>query len=384
MEAKHYIRGLTGLRGFAAVWVYLHHSWSFSGPRKIAVDLGGFSLDLTAWFSIGWAGVDIFYVLSGFLLCLPFSEHAHGFAGPVALRYYFLRRLLRVLPAYYAQIAILLLLASLQLYPYAIHWGDVLLHALMLHNWDPVFNSSINGVYWTLPVEFGFYLLLPLLAWWLPGRRWIALLVLALVLTIGYRLLVFQSLAGQGIEYKVWRLEQFPGHLDQFVIGMLAAHWYVSLTHSRFELAGQTVFDPRWSNLLFVAGWVGIGLLIQFFLKGRHLAYWNGHPMLFVWHGLVAICIAMSILGTALGSPLARLLLNNRLAVFVGVISYSLYLWHLPILNWVKQTAWFQGYQGYVFPAYFLLTLPMVLLLSWISYFLVERPFLRLRRHWPS
>lgn len=99
---KRHLDVLTGIRGWAALWVFLYHAWSLSGHPDLIVDLAGLPLDFTPLASVGGAGVTIFFVLSGFLLAIPFAEWQAGMRERPALGKYFLRRVARVFPAYYA------------------------------------------------------------------------------------------------------------------------------------------------------------------------------------------------------------------------------------------------------------------------------------------
>lgn len=168
---------LTGIRGWAALWVFLYHAWSLSGYPDFTVVLAGVTLDFTPLVSMGLAGVTIFFVLSGFLLAIPFAEWQSGLRQRPALDRYFLRRVMRVFPAYYAQLAILLLIAAWVPGQTGIDdWGSLFRHLLMLFTPPPLGTLPINNVWWTLPIEFSFYLVLPLLALLLrPGRWWLLL-----------------------------------------------------------------------------------------------------------------------------------------------------------------------------------------------------------------
>lgn len=143
---------LSGIRGWAALWVFLYHVWGMSGHPDFSVVLAGVSIDFTPLISIGFAGVTIFFVLSGFLLAMPFAEWQSGLRERPALGRYFLRRVMRVFPAYYAQLVILLLIAAWLPGQNGIDdWGSLFRHLLMLFTPPPLGTQPINGVWWTLP-----------------------------------------------------------------------------------------------------------------------------------------------------------------------------------------------------------------------------------------
>src|SRR5512139_237422 len=98
---------LTAARGLAAFWVFVYHVWLSAGPQRLVVPLAGAALDLTPLASVGWAGVDVFYVLSGFLLWGVFDDYASRRAQAIPVARYAERRALRILPPYYAQVALL-------------------------------------------------------------------------------------------------------------------------------------------------------------------------------------------------------------------------------------------------------------------------------------
>lgn len=87
-----YFPALTGLRGIAACWVMLYHLWQLAGAHSVA-PLG---VDITPVFSCGYMGVDLFFVLSGFLLGLPFLAWANGRRAFPDLAQFWKRRCLRV------------------------------------------------------------------------------------------------------------------------------------------------------------------------------------------------------------------------------------------------------------------------------------------------
>ncbi len=110
---------------------------------------------------------------------------------------------------------------------------DVLAQVLMVHNLFGEPSTQLNPVYWTLPVEFDFYLLLPLLAFLFAPRLWVWLLLPSVLLVVLYRYGLFQyALHDLPVGQKVWWLNQLPGRLDQFVSGMAAA-WLYSLAREK-------------------------------------------------------------------------------------------------------------------------------------------------------
>ena len=382
VSARIYLEPLTGLRGVAAVWVALWHLWGFAGRPAYQIDIGGLELDLTPLVRIGWAGVDIFFVLSGFVLGLAWCQARLGHRPPLRLGDYFRRRVLRVVPALWAQMAILVLVAlwaGSRLPPA----GELLAQALLAHNLIGTPQGQLNPVYWTLPVEFDFYLILPLLALAVHPRRWPWLLAASLALVAAYRWSVFHQLpAGATVGDKVWRLNQLPGRLDQFVAGMTAAWLFLSAREG-----GRAAWLHRHRHGLLAAGTAGF-LALAWYIHIRQpmagvplagLTYWQGHWSLFVWNSAAGLCLAAVILAIALGTRLTDRLLANPLVLFLGVISYSLYLWHFPVIRWLHGLGLPRLFPDWPLAEGLLWCTPPILAASTLSYWAVERPFLRWR-----
>jgi len=101
--------------------------------------------------------------------------------------------------------------------------------------------------------------------------------------------------------------------------------------------------------------------------------FWQ-HWAVYWSYSIVAVFIAMLILAIAIGGPLTRAIFENRVAVFLGAISYSIYLWHFPVGTWVTQSI---DMASMTIGPFLLITLPLIVAVSAASYFLFERPFLR-------
>lgn len=379
-SSRVYLEVLTGLRGAAALWVALWHAWTMSGKPLYLLDLGWFQCDLTPLIRTGWAGVDIFFVLSGFVLGLPFCQAGLGQRDRVPTGDYLRRRLLRVLPAYWVQLLILTLVAMWAGNPPL--WSELFWQAGMLHNLFVDQARQLNPVYWTLPIEFNFYLVLPLLAALVPPRHWLWLWLGAFLLVLCYRYLVFwQLLAGADVQAKVWWLNQLPGRLDQFVAGMLAAYCYTSWR------ARGLALRPLGLRL---AGWLVLGGLLLLAWAIHWLqpigsdnplgqTYWGGHWLLFFWHSATGLLTAALVFLLAWSDGGWWRILTSRVMVYLGVISYSLYLWHYPLMQWLQRQRLpaLTGIDPWLDMV--LWSAPPVLLVSSLSYWLIERPALRLR-----
>ena len=370
-----YQEGLTGLRALAAGWVLLFHVNVVAVPRIISVHPFGVRIDLHPLLTVGWIGVTIFFVLSGFLLTTHLLD-ALSREGNRALPRYYVARVKRIVPAFWGQIAILFAIA------YAVegaapYWTRYIpLHLVMLHNTSVEASSAINPVYWTLPIEFLFYVVLPLVAVrlvrWDPIRtayRWKALVLIyaaSVALSVAYRYAVFPV----GGENPAWISNQLPGTIDQFMIGtVLATGWrWWRADHE----PGPGV--ARLSTALATVGFMGIIAMI-YYLDSIYDVFWSGkHPAVYVWYSVHAAFVGMLVLGVAMGGPLTRSVFANRAALLVGTISYSLYLWHFPVILWVEKI----GKMGYA--TFFLVSIVACLAVSAISYLLLERPFLKMSR----
>ena len=375
-DARH-LRVLTGVRGWAALWVFMYHAWAYAQHPPLVVDLLGLSIDLTPVFSMGIAGVTIFFVLSGFLLATPFAQwHAGQRARPRLGRYFF-RRVMRVFPAYYVQLAVLVLIAWWSAGASPIEDAAKLIrHLLMLFMPPPLgVEPSINLVWWTLPIEFGFYLALPFLTFMLRPRRALWLLVGCLAAMVLWRHGVVVLLADAPLQLRVHASYQLPGSMDAFGMGMLAA-----VLHVNRDRLPAWLLPPAGRSVLAV---LGIALVVAaiYWLPGRRAEYWSDHLIFYAWTPTLSLGVAAVLLAGAGGSGMLQKLFGNRPMVFLGLVSYGLYLWHLPVLIWLAAAPWYPSLTGGHLAWILALALPPSLAIASISYLGVERPFMRLRRN---
>jgi len=368
-----HLDALTGVRALAALWVFAYHAWLASGAKAVLIPLPGLQLDLTPWFAFGWLGLDIFFVLSGFLLTrqewirLERDGFAHALADLRAFLKFcatFLRkRILRVYPAYYLCLTLLLALAATHLYLRLPDRLELFLHLPMMHNVVDRYVSTLNGVFWTLPFEWQFYLFFPLLFLLLvrSGPWTLAIVGLAIV----YAAKAYVMLTADGTMHA-----QLPIRLDAFVLGMCAGRF-----------AARTPLGRRLAPLAFHAGLLALFCtpLIFFDLPtGNHYYTIKG----FVRPLWIQLCVILMLLGMTGQRHPGVAIFGNRVTVGLGLISYSIYLLHVPVMEmFILHRAHLGPLAALPFGLPLVIggALPLVLLASYLSFKWIEQPFQRHR-----
>ena len=365
---------LDGYRALAAGAVLVSHVATEAGlVREGGVEAIGLRY-------IGNAGVAVFFVLSGFLLYRPYAAaHLDGTA-PRPLHVHLRHRLLRIFPAYWIVVG-----AALLLVDRAGRSTNSLFSVLTLTDiYQPVYylSATVVGVAWTLTVELAFYLFLPVFAAVVRlvggGRRrrlraeLLALGALALF-GLAYRIAVLGDLVRLGPNETSW----LPNFFDWFALGM-AAGVAVAWRDGGGQLPGWLRgLADRWLVCWLLAGWgyVVLSLLGAVatypFQRGELVA------VSFVRFQLSGIIGALLLLPALLGTPGRSRIdrwLRHPLVVWLGTISYGIYLWHLVWLQWLIQHLATRGFWP-LLALTILLTIPTAAL----SWYAVERPLLRLK-----
>ena len=361
------IESLTGLRGLAALWVLAFHAFVIAGmPTE------GLVWPLREVLHSGWLGVDVFFVLSGFLLTRNLlREDARNTA--VNWRVFLLARAARLLPAYYVQLGFFAALGAFVVSPLV--WspegtGEVLAHAFLWLNAWPWVGAHVSP-WWTLSVEAMFYLCMPLM--WLALRRGLlaalALLAFAMLLSVLWRAGIAQSV--ENIEWRIGWAEHAPGRLVQFVAGAVLAVWVPSI-RARLSSWPAPMGDMLWIVaavlLCSLPWWVG---------KMPYTGIVDARALTWFWPSITAIPVAVLIvlLATGAASGSARLLASAPLRA-LGVISFGLYLWHYPI-QWAMRSA-LGGYvpESFGFGTFLLVSALFAAAAATLSWWCVERPAL--------
>jgi peptidoglycan/LPS O-acetylase OafA/YrhL len=358
------------LRAIAALSVLAFHAAFVS---RVPI-LDTFVRPYTAHLDVG---VTVFFLISGFLLYRPFLRGANDVPA------YAWRRFLRIVPGYWVALTVIALWFGFHdTFPQG---GEPLYYAFGQIYSGPKAPWGIPQA-WTLCVEVTFYAFLPL--WALAMRR------------LGFRqqLVALAGLWVASLAYKVWALEQtsptdlsnapylqpLPNYLDQFAIGMALAVLSVRWEQQRrLPRAIEFVRRHDWIPWLAaaVAFWavstrIGFtGYLTQQYSRrmflGRHELY-----------TLVALGLILPAIFSEPGRGIAGRVLANRVLAYIGLISFGMYLYHLAVIRqidrWLGEPL--DAPLGIRIATYALLGLAGAALVASVSYYVVERPALRLKR----
>jgi peptidoglycan/LPS O-acetylase OafA/YrhL len=353
--AQSHIRAITGLRGLAAVMVWSFHA--FIAAR----------LECPAC-SAGWVGVDIFFVLSGFVMMWAWGDTGRWQRSLTSTwLQYAARRVLRIFPAYYLQFAVLLALAWSIGFGPALRWGDIISHALMMQGMVESHSQSFNPVWWTLSIEFQFYLVFPAMLWCIHRLGAARFLAAAFVVAIVWRIAAALAVPDDQYMREFWLVNQLPGRLDQFAIGMVVA----TLVKSRAVLSVK----PRG----FSTDWFALGLLwaCAILFKSLTAGKWMD-PAFAVGNTVTgAVCGLLIYMVVSQSTSLNRAL-SSKVGIFLGDISYSLYLWHV-IVVWGLETINARQHLAMSQWSIVATSIPLILLVSYSSWRWIEKPGMAFR-----
>jgi peptidoglycan/LPS O-acetylase OafA/YrhL len=344
-----FVPEIDGLRFVAIASVVLYHLQSYSSAKSNGVFHGfGFLQN-------GFRGVQLFFVISGFILALPFARHALFGTPKVRLGEYFLRRLTRLEPPYILNLLVSFVFLSAWLASRGQSMRGLLPHLLAsicyLHNILYNSKSLINAVAWSLEIEVQFYCLVPLLTFVFFIRNTL-LRRSIIILTMGSAVLI-----------QVW-LPEYPetiaGQLQFFLAGFLLADVYL------VNWSEQPKSHWSW-DLLSILGWPFVFLFSSSVAK---LAF----PFILV----VLYCCAFR--GTFF-----RMFFRNPLITTIGGMCYTIYLFHHLVIICVGRFV--SSFNLSANPVIYFLTqvvlvIPVVMFVSAAYFILVERPCMA--KDWPQ
>lgn len=372
--------GLEAFRGIAALMMVVFHAYQYS---REGTGAGRYVYEGTpahTFFHGLEAGVSWFFVLSGFLIFLPFAYSAVSQGSPRSARRFLVRRALRILPLYYVAI---LSVWSLRFTGRGEEWVDLLRHLTFTHIFSREHIFWTIGPAWSLAVEVIFYLFVAVFGplAYLACRPIDTAHGRAALLAV-----VVAALGAGSIAYKWWAryVAEIPednwpvyfgplAKLDTLCFGMLLAVLiaYLSARRSRFG------FGLAPSSLLFV---FGVTLLVADFLLRD-----DSEALDFYFHTLsgaaFALVLAATVLAGGSGERWGGLLglLRKPALGFIGVISYSVYMWHEPLLVELGKLDFFIDRTPGAFPQNAVVLVILSIVVGTLSYRLIERPAMGLQ-----
>jgi peptidoglycan/LPS O-acetylase OafA/YrhL len=350
-DAGGYRPQLDGLRAFAVALVFVQH-WIH--PPGISM-----------W---GQLGVNLFFVLSGFLITgilLKIRAPQSGRSSGGQIKAFYVRRFLRIFPVYYATLILLWVGGSLVMRRTAAWQFSYLSNFLMAH--QGVGNMEYLAHFWSLAVEEQFYLIWPWVVVFLPARYLEQTLVLAVAVAPIYRGLT-------GLVGPAWLRGAPITCFDTLGLGALLAYWQWNSART-----GQP-WNRRVLGRFALVG--AIGLMVSLNLRNSGVT-----TPAFLNQTLMAPFLGWLVIGAADGfAGLPARLLENRAVVYLGKISYGMYIFHmfmpavllrlhyaLDLPTMIRRDFYFR------LPIYFAITVGAAAL----SWHLLERPINNLKRHFP-
>ena len=353
---------LDGVRAVACLAVVLHHiiyhivlplHWS-----GLWVPSGKLQVLLASVLSFGATGVFLFFLLSSFLLFLPFAKMLLLDGPRPGLVSFYIRRVFRIVPGYFVAIILMVLFFHPEFVHAANRWKLLQFFTFTMQASVP---EQLNGPFWTMAVEFQFYLLLPLIVGLFSlvvprgTLHWrMTKLFGCLILLLGWGALsrwwgltLPASATGFPQNFLVALRPYYYGdggkYFESFTIGMLLAMLYVYTHHTpngdllRLKL-------QRWSGLMFLIGGMIVALLSVYIFCVSNSNYSDIVPIVNTYRETLVPMYAQwqsTLYSIGYGLCVCALLYNagwlkrpfeGSVLRWIGLISFSLYMWHLPFL----------------------------------------------------
>jgi peptidoglycan/LPS O-acetylase OafA/YrhL len=366
LNTRLFFPAIDGLRAFAALSVLVYHviaMWKWeSFPKQWPM----------VWFYAGGLGVDLFFVISGFVIGLAAfgaldDDEVKDFRANFARR-----RLARIVPLHYLTLLVFVIVIAPGLLTQPDFAGNLATHLLFLHNLWPSYHGAIDGPNWSLAIEMQFYALMLLMGPWLARLQPWKFVAAATIIAWTWRGAVFGIVPADrlGSFQTFFASTQLPGVLDEFAVGLCLAR-FVRTAQGQGTVAYLASSGTRWAMPAAIGGaaLLFFGTMVLFFANGSF--YWNSPQMVIGFRTLLAAMFGVLVL---VASAISLHQWGEWLGPinYLGKISYGIYLWHLPVLLAL------QRFLPDISPFHVLqIAVPATLLLSSVSWHLFEQPLLR-------
>jgi peptidoglycan/LPS O-acetylase OafA/YrhL len=350
-----YYPALDGLRGLAILMIVFYHIFDFLPLSKI-----------------GWTGVDLFFVLSGFLITGVLLKKRNF---PYYFRNFYARRVLRIFPIYYLSLIIFLFILPIIInYPFSLNYflSHQLWFWLEIQNWLFIFrpegNNNFLNHFWSLALEEQFYLICPFVFLLIKkAHHQMTLILFTLLLLLVLRLTVWR-LDFHYISYV--NLYAFT-RIDGLCVGCLLA---IFKNQGNF---GMGMLNKILGLFFLILIFIVIPLTREFYhFKLPYVACCVYPVIAIFWGGILWTTVG--------GRNLVYRIFSSRAIRFIGKISYGFYIFHWPVDRLLRlkfESVHIQQHQFWesLFPA--VISTSLTILLSVISYYCYERYFLGLKKY---
>ena len=357
--------GIDALRGAAALAVVLYHTVGPKGQSEPLV-LQWIAAPFLPVIRLGYVGVLLFFVISGFCIHLARARAQSDGGQPMSFTSFWKRRIRRLYPPYLIALMLFLLIAGFttNFQATAFYLWDLLLHLLMLHNLDARTVYSVNGVFWTLAIEEQLYVAYFLLLF--LRNRW------------GWGRTLVVCLAARVIWFIVFTALRNHFNINIPISESAASYWFNwALGAMSVEAVYGLVKLPAWSHKMkvagvAVAGSVGLSYLLPA-VQNRSVLYsilWLCvHPL---WAVAFFVVLNWFVAAEKTWRINAQTPVLIRYLAVVGVFSYSLYLTHELVALEEYRFAFLN-----ISPlaTAFLLTTPVAVAFAWLFFQFAERPY---------
>lgn len=329
-QATNRIVGADTVRALATLGVFAFHQFAYEPSLK---EIDSAALRVLRG---GYLGVPAFFVLSGFLLSMPFWKAHRARVGMPNLKIYAGRRIARIVPEYFVCVVVMTLLSG----ALATKWGYVQLAGCLTFTntfFPPLYTPKWDPPLWSISIEMGFYLLLPLAAVGLFRFRSRIGAHLYLVGMIGVIAAAQWLLLGIApwLERTVGDANLFVANststtqnvvmlFSQFLIGVIAADMYLG------RAPQTTASRINRHDILVLAA---IAWIVSTLAAGGRLPGLNYMQFMWPTFSILIAVLLVSLPQTALIRPL----IDGRFMRLTAMLSYGIYIWHVPILVGLKQ-----------------------------------------------
>ena len=329
-QATNRITGADTVRALATLGVFAFHQFAFEPSLK---EIDSAALRVLRG---GYLGVPAFFVLSGFLLSVPFWKAHRSQKGMPNLKVYAGRRLTRIVPEYFVCVVVMTLLSG----ALATKWGYVQLAGCLTFTntmLPPLYTPKWNPPLWSISIEMGFYLLLPLVAvglFRLRSRIGARLYLVGIIGTIAVAQWLLLGIAP-------W-LEQAIGDANLFVANststtqntvVLFSHFLIGVIAADIYLGRPLHIKERRVNRYDLFVLIAVTWVVTILAAGTRFP--GPTYMQFMWPTF-SILIAVLLVSLP-QSALIRPMIDGRFMRLTATLSYGIYIWHVPILVGLKQ-----------------------------------------------